>query len=262
MESIGSNVEKRFSLGNVIISITRATDALSEIKLSITRKKFGYISFMDMRTAYLANHDEAYRNIQNKTLFTFSDGITVLLYAKLSGIKEIEKISGKDFMDMVFASSVQEGFSHYFFGSTPDTIKKIQENLILQYPGISILGAVSPLFQPLEAFDIDGLANELNRLKPTFFWCGLGAPKQEKLIALLQPKLDSTICAGVGLAFEYIAGTVKRAPLWMHKNGLEWVFRLSQQPKNIRRIIRPLFWILKQLLLVSVKNITGNKRFY
>jgi N-acetylglucosaminyldiphosphoundecaprenol N-acetyl-beta-D-mannosaminyltransferase len=254
MESKVTNIDNRFSLGHVFVSRTTVSDALSRLKRLISLKQFGYLCFMDMRTAYLANHDADYRDIQNRSMFTFSDGITILWYAKLSGNNEVEKVSGKDFMDMVFSLSVQEGYSHYFFGSTPETIEKIQENLINKYPGISILGAVSPLFQPLEAFDIDSLAVEINKQKPTFFWCGLGAPKQERLMALLQPKLDSTICAGVGLAFEYVAGTVRRAPLWMHKNGLEWVYRLYQQPRNIKRIIRPLFWIIREMILVIVRK--------
>ncbi len=116
------------------------------------------------------------------------------------------------------------------------------------YPSISIDDEVSPPFQPIDEFDVDTLALEINQKKPTFFWCGLGAPKQEKLIALLQPKLDSTICLGVGLAFEYIAGTVKRAPEWMRRSGLEWSYRLIQQPNNIKRALRPLIWVYWQFL--------------
>ncbi|HLP72558.1 MAG TPA: WecB/TagA/CpsF family glycosyltransferase, partial [Bacteroidales bacterium] len=92
------------------------------------------------------------------------------------------------------------------------------------------------------------LAHRINLIKPTFFWCGLGAPKQERLMYLLQPKLNSTICIGVGLAFEYFAGTVKRAPDWMIQSGLEWVYRLAQQPGKINRAFRPLSWMFVQLM--------------
>jgi N-acetylglucosaminyldiphosphoundecaprenol N-acetyl-beta-D-mannosaminyltransferase len=76
----------------------------------------------------------------------------------------------------------------------------------------------------------------------------LGAPKQEELISLLQPKLHSTICVGVGLVFEYFAGTVARAPIWAQKSGLEWLYRLLQQPAKFKRIIKPFTWISVKLV--------------
>ena len=73
-------------------------------------------------------------------------------------------------------------------------------------------------------------------------------------MAVLQPKLESTICAGVGLAFEYFAGTVRRAPLWMRQHGFEWVYRLVQQPRNIARVIRPVCWIFKEMMVVKMRR--------
>jgi N-acetylglucosaminyldiphosphoundecaprenol N-acetyl-beta-D-mannosaminyltransferase len=169
--------------------------------------------------------------------------------AHKQGYKQTGKISGKDFMDAVFSASVENGYSHYFYGSTAETIGQIQLRLKEKYPGISILGAVSPPFQKIEEFDIDALAEKINELSPTFFWCGLGAPKQEFLISRLQEKLASTFSVGVGLAFEYYGGTVRRAPLWMRNAGLEWLYRLSQQPKNIPRAVKPFLWVMKHLLL-------------
>lgn len=247
----------RFRLGRVFISTMNAADALCFIRSGISRDRYGYICFMDARTAYLANHNDEYCAIQCGSMLTFSDGMPLVWFARKLGYEHVEKVSGKDFMDMAFSLSVQKGYSHYFYGSTPETIEKIQKKLKQQYPGIVILGAVSPPFQPLEAFDVDELAGELNRLKPTFFWCGLGAPKQERFMALLQPKLEATICGGVGLAFEYFAGTVKRAPLWMQNNGLEWVYRLAQQPRNISRVIRPFSWIARELLLAKMRRNKG-----
>jgi len=187
-------------------------------------------------------------------LLSVPDGAPLVWIAHNKGLKTVGKVSGKDLMDALFQISVENNYSHYFFGSTPQTINLLQNQLKKDIRGINIKGAISPPFQPLEEFDIESLAKEINRLKPTFFWCGLGAPKQERFIAMLQPKLEKTICIGVGLAFEYVAGTVKRAPLWMQKSGLEWSYRLRQQPQNISRAIRPLSWILVQVIFSSFKQ--------
>lgn len=238
----------RFYIKKIGVSSINIPQVLTVIEQAKANNRLGYICVTNARTTHLANHNEEYCHIQNSSLLTVPDGAPLVWIAHNKGFKQVGKVSGKDLMDALFAVSVEKGYSHYFFGSTPHTIEKLTTNLQKQYPGIIIKGAVSPPFQPLEEFDIEALAKELNQLQPTFFWCGLGAPKQERLNALLQPKLNSTICVGVGLAFEYIAGTVKRAPKWMQKTGLEWLYRLTQQPKNISRAIVPLSWIFVQFI--------------
>jgi N-acetylglucosaminyldiphosphoundecaprenol N-acetyl-beta-D-mannosaminyltransferase len=246
---IKSHMERYLLDSRISVSRTNVQQTIERIEELRRDGVFGYLCHMDMRTAYLARHDESYRAIQNSSLMTFPDGMTLVWYARRMGYRDVGKVSGKDFMDAIFSVSLQRGYTHYFYGSTDETIELLRKNFVQNYPGVSVLGAVSPPFQPLEKFDIDGLAAELNRIRPTFFWCGLGAPKQERLIALLQPKLERTYCVGVGLAFEYVAGTVIRAPLWMREHGLEWVYRLSQQPGNIRRVVPPLLWMVRMLLL-------------
>ncbi|WP_372948561.1 WecB/TagA/CpsF family glycosyltransferase [Mariniphaga sp.] len=248
---------KRFKIQNIAISVTNIPHALTVIEQAVTNNKPGYICVTNARTVHLANHNGEYCRIQNNSLLTVPDGAPLVWIARNKGFKDVGKVSGKDLMDALFAVSAEKGFSHYFYGSTSYTITQLTSNLQKLYPGIQIKGAVSPPFQALDEFDIDELVKELNQLQPTFFWCGLGAPKQERLNALLQPKLNSTICVGVGLAFEYIAGTVKRAPKWMQKTGLEWLFRLLQQPKNISRAIVPLSWIFIQL----IKSILSKKKW-
>ena len=105
----------------------------------------------------------------------------------------------------------------------------------------------------MEAYDIEALAKDVNTLKPTFFWCGLGAPKQERLMSLLQPHLKQTISLGEGLAFEYYAGTVKRAPKWMQKSGLEWVYRDIQQPIKLIKF-KLIICKIQYCLLLKLKS--------
>lgn len=239
---------KRFHINKIAISITNIDNVLYSIDKTIQQNEYGYICVTNSRTAHLSNFDSEYCQIQNNSFLSVPDGMPLVWIARNKGFKDVRRVSGKDLMDAFFNISVDKHYSHYFFGSTPETIFQLSSKLKQEYPGIDIKGAVSPPFQPITDFDIDGLASVINELKPTFFWCGLGAPKQEHLCALLQPKLESTICIGVGLAFEYIAGTVIRAPLWMQKAGLEWLYRLMQQPKNIRRAIIPLSWIFIKLI--------------
>ena len=240
-------MNNRFKIDKIQISPVNLPDTLSIIDNTINKGQFNYICVTNSRTTYLANKDESYCRIQNNSLLTLPDGAPLVWIAHNLGYNEVGKVSGKDLIDAIFEISEEKEYSHYFYGSTRRTIDLMREKLLKKYPGLNIKGAVSPPFQPLEDFDIDALAEEINELQPTFFWCGLGAPKQERLIAVLQPKLQSTISVGVGLAFEYYAGTVHRAPRWMQNIGLESVYRLSQQPKNISRTIKPFSWIMIQV---------------
>lgn len=233
----------RYKIGEIAISRINLLNTIKIIDKALQENRLGYICVTDARTAYLASQDKDYCYIQNNSFLTVPDGSSLVWIAHNKGFNDVDKVSGKDLMDAVFAISRSKNYSHYFFGSTPNTIARLTTSLQKQFPGLDIRASVSPPFQPLDQFDIDDLAKEVNQLKPDFFWCGLGAPKQEQLIAQLQPKLETTICVGVGLAFEYIACTVKRAPKWMQKSGFEWIYRLIQQPQNIKRSLPPLIWM-------------------
>lgn len=241
-------IPDRFEIDKIKISKINLALALEVLDQAIVNGITGYVCVTNSRASYIANQEPHYCNIQNNSLLSLPDGMPLVWIANNLGFKEVEKVSGMDLMHAIFNISVQNGYSHYFYGCSQNTIDLLQIELKAKYPGLEIKGAVSPPFQPLEEFDIQGLAEEINTLNPTFFWCGLGAPKQEGLMALLQPYLNKTISIGVGLAFEYYAGTVERAPKWMQRNGLEFSYRLLQQPMNISRAVKPLTWIFSKYL--------------
>ena len=241
-------MNSRYQIDRIKISKTNLSKTVCFLNDCVKSKKYGYVCVTNSRTSFLANRDEDYCYIQNNSLLTVPDGIPLVWIAKNNGYSEVGKVSGKDLMDEIFKESVINGYSHYFYGCSKDTIKLMKSKLLAKYPKLNIKAAISPPFQALEDYDINSLANDINKLNPTFFWCGLGAPKQEYIISLLQPHLKSTICIGVGLAFEYFAGNVKRVPRKIEKYGLEWLFRCIQQPIKAGRFIMPLLWIIPKIL--------------
>ena len=243
----------RYSIGKIKISKTNLSRTISFLDDCIENKKYGYVCVTNARTSYLANYDIDYCNIQNNSILTVPDGLPLVWIANNKGLKGVGKVSGKDLMDALFEISLEKGYSHYFYGCSQKTINLLQKNVKSGYPGIDIKGVHSPPFQSIEDFDIECLANQINELRPTFFWCGLGAPKQEKLISLLQPSLKNTMSVGVGLAFEYFAGTVSRVPSQIQNLGLEWLYRCLQQPIKARRFIIPFFWISNKILKSKFK---------
>src|SRR5690606_1686006 len=229
-------------------SVVNLETAVNYLATAIHTKNFGYVCVTNSRATYIANQDESYCEIQNRSLLSVPDGMPLVWIAHNEGHKEMGKVSGQDLMDAIFKISVAKGYSHYFYGCSQNTIDLLQVQLLKKYPGLQIKAAVSPPFQPVESYNVEELAEAVNQLQPTFFWCGLGAPKQERILAKLQPHLTRTISIGVGLAFECFAGTVKRAPVWMQKNGFEWIYRDVQQPIKLVRFVKPFSFIFKRMI--------------
>ena len=240
--------DKRFSIGKFQVSKVNLDTAIAFINEVVSRGKTGYVCVSNARVCHLSNNNPEYCAIQNNSLLTVPDGKPLVWIAHNMGFNMVGQVACNELFHAILKESASKGYSHYFYGSTPTSIEKMKERVAKEYPCAKIVGAVSPPFQPIEKYDIDELAEEVNRVAPTFFWVGLGAPKQERLMALLQPKLKSTICIGIGLVFEYYAGTVKRAPEWARKLGLEWIVRDCQQPKRIIKFIPVLSWTLGMMI--------------
>ena len=104
-----------------------------------------------------------------------------------------------------------------------------------RHAGIRIVGGYSPPFRPLNAEEESALVRQINDARPDVLWVGIGVPKQEKWMAHMRERLDVPVMCGVGAAFDFHAGRVSMAPAWMQKHGLEWVYRISQEPKRLLR---------------------------
>lgn len=252
MQEIASIIN-RYSIGKFRVSQVNLRRAVAYISQCINNGKYGYICVSNARVAYQSNNDTEYCTIQNNSLLTVPDGKPLVWIAHNIGLKDVGQVAGNELFHALLIESKENGYSHYFYGSTPSTIATMSKKMSVDYPGVELKGAVSPPFQPIEAYDINALAEEINHKAPTFLWIGLGAPKQERLMALLQPKLKKTICIGVGLVFEYYAGTVKRAPNWARKLGLEWLVRTLQQPKRLKMFAIPFMWTIKEVLKSKFK---------
>ena len=135
-------------------------------------------------------------------------------------------------MGEIFEISPIKGYRHYFYGSKEETLELLYQKLTGNYPGIQIAGMYSPPFRPMAEEEDKAIVERINETKPDFVWVGLGAPKQEKWMAAHQGKIDG-LMLGVGAGFDYYAGNIQRAPQWMQKHNLEWVYRLVQDPKRL-----------------------------
>ena len=180
-----------------------------------------------------AKEDSKIAEMYSKATMAAIDGMPIVKIGLKKGFK-CERCAAPDIMGMMFEESVKQGKTHYFYGGKDDEVlKKLRKNLAKAYPGIQIVGMYSPPFRPLTVEEDQKICEEINKVHPDFLWVGIGAPKQEMWMWEHQEKIHGTVMLGVGAGFNFFAGTLDKAPEWMEKASLEWLFRLCKEPKRL-----------------------------
>lgn len=207
-------------------------ETVAYIEEHIDELRGKYICVSNVHTTVTGYEEADYRNIQNTAALALPDGKPLSLYSKKHGFPEAERVTGPDLMGELFARD--NGLRHYFYGGKEETIQVLSEKLPREYPSLRIAGMVSPPFRPLTEEEDERELQKMNDAKADIIWIGLGAPKQERYMYEHRGKVNG-VMIGVGAGFDYYAGTIKRAPMWMQKLSLEWLYRLMQDPKRLFR---------------------------
>lgn len=199
---------------------------------NITSIKGDYICVSNVHTTVTSYEDKDYCVVQNGGLMAIPDGGPLSSIGRSRGYKKMTRITGPSLMTEIFKISTQKGYRHFFYGSTEEVIENLKLKLKENYPGIQITGMYSPPFRPLTEKENREVINMINESNPDFIWIGLGAPKQEIWMAEHQGQLNG-LMIGVGAGFAYHADMLKRAPEWLQKSNLEWLYRLLQEPRRL-----------------------------
>ena len=202
------------------------------LEKNLSEIKGDYICVSYVHTIVTSYEDAAYCAIQNGGLMAIPDGGPLSTVGQKRGHKNMERTTGPSLMGEIFEASAKKRYRHYFYGSKEETLELLYQKLTSNYSGIQIAGMYSPPFRPLTSEEDQAIVERINETKPDFVWIGLGAPKQEKWMAEHHGKIDG-LMIGVGAGFDYYAGNIKRAPMWMQKSNLEWLYRLMQDPKRL-----------------------------
>ncbi|MBO4456814.1 MAG: WecB/TagA/CpsF family glycosyltransferase [Butyrivibrio sp.] len=180
----------------------------------------------------MGRENPEYREVLNSSAFTFPDGTPIAKLQQKGGYIGAERVAGPDFMEHMFKDTADGSVAHYFYGSSQKTLDALKENLLKKYPGINIVGMYSPPFRPLTEEEDKADVEMINSSKADIVWIGLGAPKQEKWMLAHKDRVKG-VMMGVGAGFDFHGGTIKRAPVWIQKVGLEWLYRLFQDPGRL-----------------------------
>ncbi len=213
-------------------SVSNVDEAVHYVRTNRDELSGEYICFSNVHTCVTAHDDPEYLKVQNGASVIYPDGFPIASEQIKRGYPEAKRVAGPDFMTAMFKSTMDGKMSHYFYGGSQETLDKLKANLEQRYPGIKIAGMYSPPFRPLTEEEDAADVKMINDTKADFVWIALGAPKQEIWMANHKGKING-VMFGIGAGLDFHAGTINRAPKWVQKIGLEWFYRLLQDPGRL-----------------------------
>ena len=235
----------------VNIADVNMSKLLDLIASNLNDIKGEYICVSNVHTTVMAYDNKDYLNVQNSSILSIPDGGPLSSVGRKRGFPEMKRTTGPDLLDEILKISVKNNYKHYFYGSTDETLYKLKSVIKDKYGDVNVVGMYSPPFRKLTEEEDKEIIDKINNTKPDFVWVGLGAPKQENWMYDHKGKIDG-LMIGVGAAFDYLAGNIKRAPKWMQKLNLEWLYRLLQDP--VRLFTRYLYTNFKFIIHAVILN--------
>jgi len=218
-------------LNGVKLSPVDIDEAFEIVCQHIKERNGSYFCFCNIHLLMEGYGDVEIRRVLNESTTNFADGMGAVGALKILGHRFRGRVRGTDLMLRLCDYSAGNGIKIFLLGSTETNLKALRNRLNLLYPGVNIAGAISPPFRNLRPDEDARLITEINASDPDILFVSLGAPKQEKWMAA-HKGLIKAVQLGVGAAFDFLAGNVKQAPLWMQNAYLEWLYRLPQQPSK------------------------------
>jgi N-acetylglucosaminyldiphosphoundecaprenol N-acetyl-beta-D-mannosaminyltransferase len=228
-------MKERIDLFNISIDNVTMAEAVALIRQWAREKKGTYVVTPNVDHVVKLQKDEEFLAIYRDAGLVIADGMPLIWVSRLVKKPLKERVTGADLFTQVCADAAAQGYSVYLLGSaSQQIIETTAANLKSRYPGLKIAGAHSPSFgfekNPAET---DALIEAVRQAAPDVLFVGVGAPKQEKWIYRHRQRLNVPVALGVGASFDFVAGSVKRAPVWMQKTGLEWFYRFLSEPKRM-----------------------------
>jgi N-acetylglucosaminyldiphosphoundecaprenol N-acetyl-beta-D-mannosaminyltransferase len=228
------------SVLGVPLALTDYAGALDWMDAAIESRHRGYVCVAATHTVVACQDDAELRAAVLGADFTVPDGQPLVWALKALGHHLGDRVYGPTLMDLACERAARTGRRFYLYGGrNQGALVELTRTLRLRHPGLKVVGGHVPPFRPLSAAEEDAIVADINRARPDVVWVGIGVPKQEKWMARMRDRLDAPVLVGVGAAFDFHAGLIPQAPDWMQRSGLEWAFRLAQEPRRLwRRYLR------------------------
>ena len=216
------------------VPVVRATaaEAIAEIERLTDLHPPLLIAYVNAHTLNLGATDDSYRALLKSADVVLNDGIGVSIAARMQGASFPENLNGSDFNPVILALAARRGWTAYLLGAAPGVAREASRRLQADIPGLEVVGTRDGYFS---RDDDEAVASEIKQLGADVVMVAMGNPLQERWLESNLAATGARLGVGVGAFFDFTAGTAKRAPAWMNRAGIEWLWRLAQEPKRLFR---------------------------
>ena len=226
----------RFRLLDASLTGCRRAEAVAEIVRMARAGERGYVCVFAVDSLLKCHDDPRLAAVARGASMALCDGMPLVFAGRRFARLPMDRCYGPDVMLDVLDRGRAAGLRHYFYGGADaETSRRLRENMAARFPGLRICGAEVPPFRPLTEAERREAAARIDASGADVVWIGLGTPKQDFWMAEMRPLLKAPVLVAVGAAFAFHAGTVRQAPRWMRRSGLEWLFRLCAEPRRLWR---------------------------
>jgi N-acetylglucosaminyldiphosphoundecaprenol N-acetyl-beta-D-mannosaminyltransferase len=252
-----ADVRTREILG-IPIAMTDYEQAMDVMDGMVSRRERGYVCAVAVHAVMVAQRDAEMKRALNESTLTVPDGMPLVWAANMLGENLPQRVYGPELMRRYSQRCATQGHRVWLYGGRDQGhLVQLALRLRQRHPGIKIVGGYAPPFRPLTGEEEDAIAAQINQAKPDVLWVGIGVPKQEKWMAQMREKLDVPVMCAVGAAFDFHAGRISQAPSWMQDRGLEWTYRIAQEP---RRLLPRYLYYTPRFMLAFTRQLGRERR--
>ena len=229
----GAAIRRREILG-IPMSMTDYAGAMDVMDDMIEQRERGWICAAAVHSLMVAQDDPGMHTALTQSTITVPDGMPIVWAANLLGEDLPNRVYGPELMQRYCARSAEKGHRVWLYGGRDQgTLVQLALNLRKAHPGLKIVGGHSPPFRPLSDEEDSAILASIEDARPDVIWVGIGVPKQEKWMVRMRDCVEAPVMCAVGAAFDFHAGRVSQAPSWMQERGLEWTYRIAQEPRRL-----------------------------
>jgi N-acetylglucosaminyldiphosphoundecaprenol N-acetyl-beta-D-mannosaminyltransferase len=234
---------KRLRIGKLWVDVLRFEEALDAVEALVRKGQGGNVFTPNVDHVVMVESNEAFAQAYSRAALCLADGMPLVWGSRLLGLPLPERVAGSDLVLPLLERAAQRQWRVFFLGANEGVADKAAE-VVRQRFGTNVVGTDAPRITLGDTAQLDRIGAQLNAAQPHLVLMAFGAPKQEFLMDALADRVRPAVCLGIGASLDFIAGTVKRAPAFMRRSGLEWLYRLGQEPRRLWRrylINDPLF---------------------
>jgi exopolysaccharide biosynthesis WecB/TagA/CpsF family protein len=225
---------KKVNMFGVSIDNVTIDEVFSAIDQLIEEDGKGYVVTPNVDHVVKLTKDSLFKEIYDQAFLVLNDSMILKRAGKLLGHPMKEKISGSDLFPLLCEHASHKNYKLFFLGGLEGVAEKAKEELLKKYPTVQVVGTYSPPFGfENDEIELEHMISLINEEKPDILFVGLGAPKQEKFTYRYSGLYTANVTLCIGASFDFQAGSIKRAPRWMQRSGLEWFYRFIKEPKRL-----------------------------